>query len=265
MKIYLICTERPAFNPKYIDFILRNSSVPICGITIVRPDARHRKTEVLRHYVRIFGYTGFLLMGIFHGLLLLLNCFKWWGPFSVVRVAKEHNIPYRLVSDVNAQDHVDFLKGLHVDAIIANSDQVFREELLSTARIGVFNRHSALLPSYKGFWPVYWAVVNGEKDIGVTFHKMEKKVDSGDIVLQEKIPIEAGDSLVSLYYKAFKSSASLACQCIQKLSCGELTFSPNGPGTYYLRPGIKERRKFLKRLRIVRPLDFLYFLKNFNL
>lgn len=72
-------------------------------------------------------------------------------------------------------------------------------KVLNCAKIACVNLHSALLPEYKGCFASFWAIMNGEKETGITYHYMTEKVDSGNIILQEKFIIDNNETAYSLY------------------------------------------------------------------
>lgn len=75
-------------------------------------------------------------------------------------------------------------------------------DVIKSVRGKIFNLHPSLLPKYKGCSSLSWAMINGEKDCGFTFHYIEPQVDNGNIIIQKKIRIEDFDTGFSLYLKA---------------------------------------------------------------
>lgn len=88
----------------------------------------------------------------------------------------------------------DFLFSVHYRDIISN-------EILETVKKAAVNLHPSLLPDYKGCFSSPWALINGEKETGITFHIMEKEVDAGRIVLQERTEISQEDTAFSLFHR----------------------------------------------------------------
>ena len=107
---------------------------------------------------------------------------------------------------------------------------IFKEEILSIPKVCCINRHSSLLPSYAGLWPIFHAYINDEKFVGVSVHKMNNKIDSGDILHQEKIPIKKNDTIFSLYMKSFKISARAIILSIKHL---DKSISPQNSNDSY--------------------------------
>jgi len=75
------------------------------------------------------------------------------------------------------------------------------KEMIETATHGGINYHPSLLPKYRGGSAMNWAIISGEKETGVTIHQIDEGVDTGPIVIQEKVPIDADDTLKNLYFQ----------------------------------------------------------------
>ena len=96
--------------------------------------------------------------------------------------------------------------------------EIIGKEILAIPSKGALNLHGSLLPKYRGCAPINWAVINGEKETGVTLHLMAEKVDAGDIVAQKKISIGANDTAKDVHLKAAKAAADLLNAELPKLA-----------------------------------------------
>lgn len=94
------------------------------------------------------------------------------------------------------------------------------EDVLSSMKTAI-NFHPALLPKYRGPIPTYWALVEGEKECGVTAHYMTKEFDRGDVVFQEKFAIEPNETGFSLHQKAMRITAQLVFDVYDTLSANQ--------------------------------------------
>jgi methionyl-tRNA formyltransferase len=88
-----------------------------------------------------------------------------------------------------------FAADLHVSM---SYDQILRQDILSLPSRGTLNCHAGALPFYRGRNPLTWAIINGEKEFGVTVHWVDLGIDTGDIVRQVKVPIGPGDTYATL-------------------------------------------------------------------
>ena len=132
----------------------------------------------------------------------------WFG--SVAELAGERGIPVFAPEDINHPVWIGRIRAMAPDFLFSfYYRDLVREELLSIPKQGCINLHGSLLPKYRGRCPINWAVINGEKETGVTLHYMTAKPDAGDILAQEKFPIGTNDTARDVHEKAAKAAAKL--------------------------------------------------------
>lgn len=115
-------------------------------------------------------------------------------------------------------------------------------ELLHLPKCGFFNFHYAPLPQYKGANPLFWMIKNGDKEVGVTVHKMTENYDEGPIVLQSRFPLQAGVTFGMLVGQLGFNGLELTGQLLAGLQTGNLKEVPQDPtkGEWYSRPAQKD-------------------------
>lgn len=96
------------------------------------------------------------------------------------------------------------------------------KDILGIPAKGCINLHGSLLPKYRGRCPLNWAVINGEKETGVTLHYMTEKPDNGDILAQEKFAIGTNDTAKDVHMNATRAAAKLLKAALPKLRKGTL-------------------------------------------
>lgn len=110
--------------------------------------------------------------------------------------------------DVNKITHT--LRELEPDIIFSiNNFQLIKDEIISIPPLGVINFHNGPLPKYAGLNVCSWAIINGEREHGVTWHYVDKGVDSGNIIAQKKFPIEEHENALHLIMKCIKVGIGL--------------------------------------------------------
>jgi methionyl-tRNA formyltransferase len=124
--------------------------------------------------------------------------------------------------------------------------QIFRGELLRLPRLGCINVHSAMLPNYRGMLPTFWAMVNEERETGVTVHFMSEGIDGGSIILQRTVPIRQDETLLSLMRRTKRVAADLVLEAIKEFEAGTVSPVPNPPdeGTYFSFPTREDVARF---------------------
>ncbi len=142
---------------------------------------------------------------------------------SVAELASEKGIPLYAPANINHPLWVAKIKKMNPDFIFSfyYRDMVGKDILGIPAK-GCINLHGSLLPKYRGRCPLNWAVINGEKETGVTLHYMTAKPDNGDILAQEKFAIGANDTAKDVHMNATRAAAKLLKAALPKLRKGTL-------------------------------------------
>lgn len=107
--------------------------------------------------------------------------------------------------------------------VVAAFGQILTEEILNMPKLGCINIHASLLPAYRGAAPIQWAVLNGEKESGVTLMRMAKGVDTGDMLCKAVVPLDEKETGGSLHDKLMEAGARLLVEALPQIERGELT------------------------------------------
>ena len=155
---------------------------------------------------------------------------------SVAELASVKGIELHAPEDPNHPLWVERIRRMKPDFIFSfYYRNMLGKELLAIPKKGAINLHGSLLPKYRGRCPINWAVLNGEKETGVTLHYMTEKPDAGDILAQEKFSISSDDTALDVHQKAAEAAAVLLRKALPKLKKGTLKGIPqnNDKSTYY--------------------------------
>lgn len=142
---------------------------------------------------------------------------------AVKKYALEHNLPLLQPQNLKNEDFLDELRAFEADLQIVVAFRMLPEQVWNMPPLGTFNLHASLLPQYRGAAPINWAIINGEKETGVTSFKLTHEIDTGKIILQEKIPISESDNAGTLHDKLMLTGAELLKKTVDLLQIGELT------------------------------------------
>ncbi|MEW5994535.1 MAG: methionyl-tRNA formyltransferase, partial [Candidatus Zixiibacteriota bacterium] len=114
--------------------------------------------------------------------------------------AKADSLGLPVLKPVSLKDDslVETLSGYAADLIVVVAFKILREKLYTLPRLGSINIHASLLPRYRGAAPINWALINGETETGLTSFFLRKKVDTGDIIMQESVSINDDDTYDTL-------------------------------------------------------------------
>lgn len=142
----------------------------------------------------------------------------------VKNCALEHHIPVFQPVKVKEPEAVETLRSYEADIfVVVAFGQILSEEILQMPKYGCVNIHASLLPKYRGAGPIQWAIIDGEKETGITIQQMDKGVDTGDILFQSVVPIDAKETGESLFEKLAKAGAALIVEALPKIEAGEVT------------------------------------------
>lgn len=135
----------------------------------------------------------------------------------VKEFALAHGIPVLQPVRLKDPDFISGLRGIGADLQVVVAFRMLPEQVWSMPRLGTYNLHASLLPAYRGAAPINWALINGETSTGVTTFKLAHEIDSGDVLLSEKVKIEAGDNAGSLHDKLMHTGASLLVETLRMI------------------------------------------------
>jgi len=159
----------------------------------------------------------------------------------VKQAAREHGIPVFQPRRVRDQEFIAVLRELRPDAIIvAAYGQILPLEILTLPRFGCINIHASLLPSYRGAAPINWAIINNDRETGVTIMQMDEGMDTGAVLMQERVPIEPADTAGSLTGKLAMLGARLIVTAMPLIESGGLKPQPQQNSLATLAPLLKK-------------------------
>lgn len=118
------------------------------------------------------------------------------------------------------------LQAINADLQVVVAFRMLPEIVWNMPRLGTINLHGSLLPQYRGAAPINWAVINGEKETGVTTFKLQHEIDTGNILLQESFPIGPDDTAGDVHDRMKMIGASLLVKTVQQLADGTLQDHP---------------------------------------
>ncbi|CAN5594476.1 methionyl-tRNA formyltransferase [soil metagenome] len=142
---------------------------------------------------------------------------------AVKDCAVKHDL--KILQPVNMKDDsfLAELKLLSPDLQIVVAFRMMPEQVWKFPKLGTFNLHASLLPQYRGAAPINWAVINGEKETGVTTFFLRQEIDTGSVIMQEKVYINENDSVGTLYDRLKNIGAELVVKTANSIFKKEYT------------------------------------------
>ena len=137
--------------------------------------------------------------------------------------ARELGLPILQPEKLRDPEFVEAMQELKPDLGIVIAFRMLPEVIWAMPRLGTFNLHASLLPQYRGAAPINWAIINGEKETGITTFLLNHEIDKGAIIAQHTEPILAEDNIGTMYDKLMTKGCDLVVDTVEKIASGDFT------------------------------------------
>lgn len=144
-------------------------------------------------------------------------------PSDVKRFALEQGLEVTTPESLKNPEVADLIRSKEPDVICVVAFRILPESIYTIPRLGSFNLHGSLLPKYRGAAPINWAIINGEKETGVTTFFLQRKVDTGNIILQREIPIGSETTAGELHDVMMHVGAEAVVETLRRIEAGSVT------------------------------------------
>lgn len=248
MRVLIITQDEPFYLAENIDYLICNlpthSKVVGCCVFDVSPFGKRESfADKAIKTLKIFG-LGFFLHYSWKFLVNRLSPEK-----KVKRVLDKHSIPIiELAQPINHPESVAVLKSFSPDLLVSIAgNQIFKKPIIELAPHGCLNLHTALLPKYRGLMPTFWVMKNDEKETGVSVFFVDEGIDSGPIIVQERVVI--GDyTQEELIRHTKKIGMDAIIKAINLIEDGDYALIQNDASqkSYYSFPTREDVRAFKK-------------------
>lgn len=138
----------------------------------------------------------------------------------VKEYALAHNLKLMQPANLKDPEFVEELRSLNADLQIVIAFRMMPEVVWNMPPLGTFNLHASLLPKYRGAAPINWAVMNGDKETGVTTFFLKHEIDTGDIIQQEKIEIAETDNVGVVHDRLMTLGAGMVVETVDAIIAG---------------------------------------------
>ena len=168
------------------------------------------------------------------------------APTPVAVWADKQSIPFVETDNVNTSEIFEKIASCKPDLILVIAfGQKIGSKLVDLSTKGTINVHGSLLPKYRGAGPINWAVINGEKQTGVSIITVAEKMDAGDIYAEVKTNIELNETAGQLHDKLAKLSAPVLIETLEKIEKGSITAVQQDDTKASLAPKLKKSDGFI--------------------
>ena len=140
---------------------------------------------------------------------------------AVKKYAVEKGLPILQPDKFRNETFLSELKALNADLQVVVAFKMLPEIVWNMPKIGTLNLHASLLPHYRGAAPINWAIMNGDKESGVSTFLLQKEIDTGNIIFQEKVSIGEKDNLETLHNSLMKIGANLVVKTVKAIEAND--------------------------------------------
>ncbi len=147
-------------------------------------------------------------------------------PSPVKVFALKHHIPVLQPTNLKSPTFIEELRTYQATLQVVVAFRMLPESVWSMPAIGTFNLHASLLPQYRGAAPIHWAIINGEKETGVTTFFLKHEIDTGSIIFQEREPIHENDNAGTLYERLMTKGGQLVLKTVKAIAAGDYPSLP---------------------------------------
>ncbi len=139
---------------------------------------------------------------------------------DIKKYAVEHQLNILQPEKLKNPDFITELRALNADLFVVVAFRMLPEVVWSMPPMGTINLHASLLPQYRGAAPINWAMINGEKETGVTTFFIQQEIDTGKIIYQEKVTIRDDENVGELYHELMELGAKVLGKTVDAIAEG---------------------------------------------
>ena len=256
MRIVILAMDDPLYTNRFIKQIINARYGDIAGF--VQVSKGNRMTIGKDKSKAAYLFSLLLIMGMFHffsnSFITILHKIRiklskklsFIPSPLVIDYAQGKGIKTFEVENPNSKKFLNVLRELNPDVIINQSQSIIKEGLIQVPKIGVINRHNALLPKNRGRLTPFWVLYKGEKETGVSIHFIDEGIDSGEIIVQKKYKVKNNDTFNSLVKRNYEIAGKAMLEALDILESGNYSLIPNDDGcaTYNTTPDLKHAWEF---------------------
>ena len=145
---------------------------------------------------------------------------------AVKEYALSVGLPLLQPEKLKDETFIEELRSYNADLQIVVAFRMLPEVVWAMPRLGTFNLHASLLPQYRGAAPINWAVINGDKETGVTTFMLKHEIDTGNIILQERIPIGEDENVGSVHDRLMELGTELVLKTVDLIDESDTNGTP---------------------------------------
>lgn len=250
LKVVILCSTLRGSAAFHLPYLVNSSRYDIVGVL----RAVNAKSSVKKRWIKISNKIKRIgILGAINGLRMR----KWYQLDDIVIPidiqCKKRNIPFFEFDNINSPKLIVALQQLDSDVGISLGNSYISSKVFQTPKFGMVNIHHEQLPDYQNAQSVIWQLYNNSRTTGFTIHKINKRIDEGQIIYQKQVPIVFKNSLAETVYKTYVKLMKESAEGLEKVLSAFPNYIKNAStqssGTKYTTPSFRQflviRRRFL--------------------
>lgn len=155
-----------------------------------------------------------------------------WQESAVKQFAVKRGLKILQPTNLKSPEFIEELRFLNADLFVVIAFRMLPEVVWNMPPMGTMNLHASLLPAYRGAAPINHAIINGETETGVTTFLLKHEIDTGDILMQEKVTIYPEDTAGTLHDRLMMTGREMVVKSVNRLANGDYSTLPQKPSDY---------------------------------
>ena len=247
-KIAVLVEEESFFLPNLLAKLASKKLIQTI-IVYAPPFSWKRLKRNIRRMIHFLGWYRCVMVIVSLMLCKIADrCFRK-RFYSVTKVARAFHLPLKKILKIHSKEFYTLIERYELSTIFTQLTIRIKEPLLSKTEF--WNKHCGLLPAYKGVYPVFWKKLHGQKEMGLTLHRIDEQFDTGPILSETSLE-DKEYSFFKAYHLLYDLSAELLTDLCLNDKRHILRDKASVPA-YYSYPTREDRRRFLKRHRFGFP------------
>lgn len=256
LKVLFITQDDPIYTREFFEELLTSDwhDIDIVGIVMAPPMGKQSTGALIAQMWDFYGPIDFLRMGLrFVGTKIarrIPSILRFGRRFTIAQTATAHGVPVNYVTSLNNSEFVESVKRRRIDVLVSvAAPQIIKTPLISAPKLACINIHNGTLPKYRGMLPNFWQLLDGNKTVGTTIHRINEGIDDGAILLQDETELLPQESLDSVIRRTKRKGAPLVLKVLRQLRDGTVVEKENkrDDGSYFSFPTREDVIEFRRR------------------
>lgn len=254
MKLIILTSSLQGTAAHHLQYLVNSKTIEIVMVVCSKGGIKNKKKYYRRKFKKMME------IGVF-GTLNGIRMRKWYNEgtkaylsyASLEKTCKQYNIPFKEVHTINCKETIQIFKEVNADLGLSLGNGYIGSKIFKTPKYGMLNVHHEILPAYQNAQSIIWQIFNGSKSTGYTIHKIDKNIDTGEIMYQEELPIvfrkTLSDTVSYNYASLWKASIKGLIKVIENFDYYNSNAQRQGKGGHYTTPNLRAFIKIIEQFR----------------